>query len=133
MTTESFLEKRLQRFTVLDISLIKCVYFLVGLLVASLYPELVDLSFGFYLILCIFCAMPVYVRLFSQSGPLVSKIKSYLKTNNLSNQMLLFLATLFFALMVAALMPVITEYPWWGYVLAMVILAIKPLKTSWVW
>ena len=133
MTAESFLEKRLQKFSILDLSLIKSVYFILGLLIASLYSDLTDISWIYYLVMGIFCSAPLMVHLFSQEGTLIEKAKIYLKTNNPANQMLLFLSTFFFALMIGNLLPMLTEFAWWIYVLAMLVLAIKPLQTSWVW
>ena len=133
MTAESFLEKRLQKFSIVDLSLIKSVYFILGLLVASLYSDLTDISWIYYLIMSVFCSAPLLVHLFSQEGTFFEKVHIYLKTNNPANQMLLFLSTFFFALMVANLLPVLTEFAWWIYVILMLILATKPLQTSWVW
>ncbi len=133
MTAESYLEQKLQKFSILDISLIKLVYFVLSLLICSLYPDLLEIHWAFYLLMSIFCAMPILVHLLSQSGGFLEKVKIYLKTNNPANQMLLFLSTFFFALMLGTLLPVITELAWWVYVIAIIILAIKPLQTSWVW
>lgn len=133
MTTESFLEKRLQKFSILDISLIKSVYFILGLLIASLYPQLIDSSWVFYFILSILCATPLSIHLFAQKGNYFQKLRLYLKTNNPSNQMLLFLSTFFFALMISCILPMLTEFSWWVYFTLIIALAIKPLQTSWIW
>lgn len=133
MTAESFLKKRLQKFSILDLALIKLVYFVLGLLVASLHPQLIDNDWLFYLIISLFCATPLLIHLFAQKGNYSEKLRLYLKTNNPSNQMLLFLSTFFFALMVACLAPILTEFSWWIYLAIIVACAIKPLQTSWVW
>lgn len=133
MTIESYLEKKLQKFSVVDLVFIKTVYLVLGLLVCSLYPKLITLHWFYYLILSFFCSLPLMVHLFSQKGNLTKKITKYLKTNNPANQMLLFLATFFFALMLGTLIPVIIELNWWIYLIVIIILAIKPLRTSWVW
>lgn len=133
MTAESFLKKRLQKFSILDLALIKLVYFVIGLLVASLYPQLIGNDWLFYLIISLFCATPLLIHLFAQKGNYSEKLRLYLKTNNPSNQMLLFLSTFFFALMVACLAPILTEFSWWIYLAIIVACAIKPLQTSWVW
>ncbi len=40
MTVESYLESKLKKFSILDIALIKSVYFVSGLLICLLYPVL---------------------------------------------------------------------------------------------
>ena len=133
MTAESYLESKLQKFSILDLALIKSVYFIVGLLVCALYPKLIMLDWFFYFIVGVFCSMPLGVHLFSQTGTFLEKTTTYLKTNNASNQMLLFFSTFFFALMIGTLIPVITHLYWWVYLIAIIGLAIKPLQTSWIW
>jgi hypothetical protein len=133
MSVESYLEAKLQRFSILDLSLVKSVYFVFGLLLCSLYPKLLMLNWWFYLILVVLCALPLEVHLFSQKGNLIEKMTAYLKTNNPSNQVLLFLSVFFFSAMIAVLLPFLTYAYWWVYVILMVCLAIKPLQTSWFW
>jgi hypothetical protein len=81
----------------------------------------------------ILCAIPLEIHLFSQKGNLFEKMHAYLKTNNPSNQVLMFLTMFFFALMLATLMPVLASAQWWVYVIIIVLLAIKPLTKSWFW
>ncbi|MDF1757494.1 MAG: hypothetical protein P1U74_04270 [Legionellaceae bacterium] len=133
MTAESYLKEKLQKFSIVDIGLIKGVYLLVGLLLCSLYPKLITIHWFFYLIVSIFCSLPIWVHLFSQKGSLIKKATEYLKTNNPANQTLLFFTMFFFALMLGSLIPAITQFDWWVYLIAIVVLAIKPLQTSWIW
>jgi hypothetical protein len=133
MAMERFLSKKLQQFSVLDMGLIKCVYLIFGLLIFSLYPKLSVLNWWFYLTLAILCSIPLWVHLFFQKGSLLKKIHAYLKTNNPSNQMLLAMAMFFFALTFGVLLPSLVGLPWWIYLGAMIILAIKPLTVSWFW
>jgi hypothetical protein len=133
MTTERFLSKKLQQFSILDIGLIKCVYLLLGLLIFSLYPKLSTLDWWFYLPLAILCSIPLWVHFFSQKGSLLKKMQAYLKTNSPSNQMLLAMAMFFFALTFGLLLPTLVSFHWWIYLGAMIILAIKPLTVSWFW
>lgn len=133
MSAESFLSNQLRKFTLVDFVFVKSVYFVVGLFIYSLYPALSSLGWWFYLIFTIICAFPLYVHLFSQSGNLWQKAHEYLKTNNPSNQVLLFLSLFYFALMVGSLIPVLVSGSWWVYVLIIVVLAIKPLTKTWFW
>ncbi|BCA96069.1 hypothetical protein TUM19329_24300 [Legionella antarctica] len=57
MTAESYLESKLQKFSILDIALIKSVYFVSGLLICLLYPKLLSLGWWFYLILTVDLAL----------------------------------------------------------------------------
>ena len=133
MTVESFLEEKLQKFSIVDLAFVKSVYFVVGLLVCSLYPKLAMISWLFYFLLCLICAVPLWIHLFAQSGNLLEQMQTYIKTNNPSNQVLLFLSMFFLGLMVASLLPFLASVYWWIYVIILVGLAIKPLQTSWFW
>lgn len=133
MTIETFLSKKLQQFSILDLSLVKSVYLVMGLLIFSLYPNLSSLDWWFYLIIAVLCALPLWGHLFSQKGNFTKKMKGYLKTNNPSNQVLLALSVFFSALVLGVLFPVLVSAEWWIYVIIMVILAIKPLTVTWVW
>ncbi len=133
MTTERYLSKQLQKFSILDLTLVKLVYLVFGILIFSLYSELTLLSWWFYFALALLCNCPLLIHLFSQKGPLVEKIQKYIKTNNPSNQVLLFLNVFFLALMLCTLIPVLASASWWVYVILMIITGIKPLTTTWVW
>lgn len=133
MTAESYLSKKLQKFSILDLALVKSVYFVFGLLILVLYPNLSALDWWFYLVLLIMCAMPLEVHLFSQPGGLVKKIHAYLKTNNPSHQVLLFLSVFFSACMFGVLFPMLVSGAWWLYVIIMIPLAIKPMTKTWFW
>jgi len=133
MSVESVLKEKLQKFSIVDLSLIKSVYFVFSLLIASLYAPLLQLSAFYYLLMTLITAIPLWIHLFSQEGSYFDKVHAYLKTNNPSNQVLLFLSVFFFTMMLASLLPFLTYAAWWIYVLLMVGLAIKPLQTSWVW
>ena len=130
MTIDSFLSKKLQQFSILDLGLVKCVYLVVGLLIYSLYPKLAALNWWFYLVLTVLCSMPLWIHLFSQKGTLLEKMHYYLKTNNPSNQVLLALAMFFLALMLGTLLPIVVSAHWWIYVVVITILAIKPLTVT---
>ena len=62
MTMDSFLSKKLQQFSILDLGLVKLVYFVFGLLIFSLYPKLSTISWLFYLILTVICIMPLWIQ-----------------------------------------------------------------------
>lgn len=133
MTAESFLSQKLQKFSIVDFGCVKIVYLVLGLLIFSLYMPLMGLSWWFYLVLAALCALPLYIHLFSQPGGMIEKMHRYLKTNNPSNQVLLFLSMFFFSLMLGALMPVLTSFHWWIYVTVMIIFALKPMTKTWLW
>ncbi|MDF1678343.1 MAG: hypothetical protein P1U32_06575 [Legionellaceae bacterium] len=133
MTAESFLSKQLHKFSLVDLSLVKSVYFVFGLLFSTLYPRLSFLDWWFYCILFIICWLPLAVHFFSLEGDLFEKARAFLKTNNPSNQVLLFLSTFFFALMLCVLIPPLIGVYWWIYLIIMVVLAMKPLTKTWCW
>lgn len=133
MTIESFLEKKLQRFSIVDFSLIKSAYFFISLLIFSLYPKLSEIDWWFYCLLALLCGMPLWVHFFSQPGNLIKKMHGYLKTNGPATQVLLFLSVFFFSLMLGVLMPFLMSFPWYYSLITAVILAIKPLTITWFW
>lgn len=133
MTAEGFLSKQLQKFSLVDLSLVKSVYFVFGLLIFTLYPRLSFLDWWFYGILFLLCWMPLAIHYFSLDGDFLGKAQAFLKTNNPSNQVLLFLSTFFFAFMLCALMPFLANIYWWIYLILMIGLAIKPLGKTWFW
>lgn len=133
MTVERYLESQLQKFSILDLTLVEAVYFVVGLLVASLYTDLLTLNWLFYLMMFLLCALPLWIHLFAQKGNLRQQISAYIRTNNPANQVLLFLASFFFALMIASIWPVMASMAWWAYVFIIICIAIKPLHTTWFW
>jgi hypothetical protein len=133
MTVESFLEEKLQKFSIIDLSCIKLVYFFMSLMIYVLYPTLSALSWFCYLLLYLLSAMPLYIHLFSQPGTLLEKTHGYLKTNDPAKQVLLFLAVFFFALTLATFIPSLLTLPWWQYFLIAAIFAIKPMTVSWFW
>ena len=133
MSLESFLSKKLQRFSFLDIVLVKLVYLVVTFLIFSLYSPLKSLDWWAYLTLAVIAALPLYVHEFSVSGSLPKKLQNYLKTNNPSNQVLLFLTMFGFGCMLCTLFHVLASYAWWYYVIAIVVLAIKPATKNLYW
>ncbi|MCH9717835.1 MAG: hypothetical protein K0U24_06120 [Gammaproteobacteria bacterium] len=133
MTAESFLSKQLQKFTLVDLSLVKSVYFVFGLLIFTLYSRLSFLDWWFYGVMFVLCWLPLAVHFFSQEGSVLEKAHAFLKTNNPSNQVLIFLSTFFFSFMLCVLIPVLASVAWWVYVIIMAVLAIKPLTKTWCW
>lgn len=133
MTAESFLNKNLQKFSIIDIALIKWVYFVLSLMVFHFYPSLSHLDWWFYGALMLIAILPLWVHLFSQKGSYFDKVRTYLKTNTSSNQVLLFFACFFAALMIGVLCPILVTFKWWIYVIVIIVLAIKPLTVSWIW
>lgn len=133
MTTEHFLSQQLQKFSLVDLSFVKTVYFLFGLLIFTVYPRLSFIDWWFYGVLFLICWLPLAVHFFGQTGGVFEKAHAFLKTNNPSNQVLLFLSTFFFAFMLADLIPILTHVYWWVYLILMIVFAIKPLTKTWCW
>jgi hypothetical protein len=133
MTIEQFLEEKLRKFSIVDFALVKSVYFFISLMVCSLYSTLLSISWVFYFTLTFLCLFPLWVHLFSQPGSYLTKAHGYLRTNDPAKQVLVFLSTFFFALMLGVLIPVIVSYTWWFYCIIAIVLAIKPLTVTWFW
>lgn len=133
MYEEEFLSEKLQQFSLLDIALVKLVYFLVGLLVATNYLPLTNISWIFYLLMLLTAAFPIVIHLFSFEGSYIEKARMYLKTNKPSYQVLLFFSQFFFACMVVVLVPVLIVVPWYVYAILIVVFAIKPMRSNMFW
>jgi len=133
MDTETYLSKQLQKFSKTDFALVKLTYLFFGFLIISLYPALISLSWIFYLLLIILCAFPLYIHLFSLSGNYQEKLEQYLKTNNPSNQVLLFLSLFFTSCFITTLFPMLAEIRWYVYLIIMFIFALIPMRKTWFW
>ncbi|WP_265658181.1 hypothetical protein [Francisella philomiragia] len=133
MYEEEFLSEKLQRFTLVDIALVKIVYFLVGLLIISSYSILALVSWVFYLLMFLTAVFPIVIHLLSFEGSYIEKAHKYLKTNKPSYQVLLFFSMFFFACMLAVLIPVLLDVPWYVYVILIAIFAIKPMRSNMFW
>lgn len=133
MSIESFLNKRLQKFSGLDFTLVNLVYITLSLLVFHFYPKLHLLDWWFYFTVMIVALFPQTVHLYSQSGNHFEKLRAYLQTNTSSNQMLSFIALFFAGLCIGVVYPVLTTFQWWIYLIVIAVLAIKPLTVSRVW
>ncbi|ACD30401.1 hypothetical protein Q0N14_02030 [Francisella tularensis subsp. mediasiatica] len=133
MYEEQFLAEKLQQFSLLDIALVKIVYFLVGLLVATNYIVLTSVSWIFYLLMFLIAVFPIVIHLFSFEGSYIQKARKYLKTNKPSYQVLLFFSMFFFACTLAVLIPALSLVPWYVYLILIVIFAIKPMRSNMFW
>lgn len=133
MSAEGFLTAQLRKFSLLDIALVKLVYLLVGLLIASQYEPLMKVDGWVYIALVIICAMPLYLRLFANPGRWLDKSRAYLATNDPAHQVLLFLCMLFSALWLSGIFPVLMSAPWWAYLCLIAVLAIKPMTKTVFW
>lgn len=133
MTAEQFLSEKLRRFSLLDISLVKAVYFLFGLLIFVLYPALESLDWWFYGLLGLAAAFPLWLHFFTFEGSYFDKGRAYLKSNSPALQVLLFMTQMFFALMLACLIPWLVSGEWWLYLVLIFVLAIKPMTTTVFW
>ncbi|MBK2094439.1 hypothetical protein IB680_01915 [Francisella philomiragia] len=133
MYEEEFLSEKLQRFTLVDIALVKIVYFLVGLLIISSYSTLALVSWVFYLLMFLTAVFPIVIHLLSFEGSYIEKALKYLKTNKPSYQVLLFFSMFFFACMLAVLIPALLDVPWYIYVILIAVFAIKPMRSNMFW
>ena len=133
MYEEEFLSEKLQKFSLVDIALVKCVYFLVGLLIATSYLVLTTVSWVFYTLMFLIAALPIVLHLLSFEGSYLEKARQYLKTNKPAYQVLLFFSMFFFACAIAVLLPAATLVPWYAYVVLIGLLAIKPMRSNLFW
>lgn len=133
MSVEQFLSGKLRKFSIFDIGLVKAVYFLLGLLVCSVYPALAEPDWWFWLSLAIVSGFPLMIRVFSFPGGWFEKGRAYLENNSPALQVLLFLTQLFAAFLLADLLPVLVSGAWWIYVGLIVLLAIKPMTRTVFW
>ncbi|EDZ90828.1 hypothetical protein [Francisella tularensis] len=133
MYEEQFLAEKLQQFSLLDIALVKIVYFLVSLLVATNYIVLTSVSWIFYLLMFLIAVFPIVIHLFSFEGSYIQKARKYLKTNKPSYQVLLFFSMFFFACTLAVLIPALSLVPWYVYMILIIIFAIKPMRSNMFW
>ncbi|APC91067.1 MULTISPECIES: hypothetical protein [Francisella] len=133
MYEEQFLAEKLQQFTLVDIALVKIVYFLVGVLVATNYLVLTTVSWIFYLLMFLTAVFPIVIHLFSFEGSYIEKARMYIKTNKPSYQVLLFFSQFFFACMLVVLVPILIVVPWYVYAILIVVFAIKPMRSNMFW
>jgi hypothetical protein len=133
MSVEQFLSGKLRKFSILDIGLVKAVYFLFGLLLYSAYVPLRQPDWWFWLLLGGVSGFPLVIHLFSFPGNWFAKGRAYLESNSPALQVLLFLTQLFAAFLVAALLPVLASGAWWIYVGLIALLAIKPMTKTVFW
>lgn len=134
MSAETFLSKKLRLFNIIEYILVMAVYFIVGLLIVSIYPPLRAIDWWFYLILMIVCVFPLIIHLISQPGDtLKSKLNSCVKSNSASLQVLLFFVMFFFSCITELIFPILIHVKWWVYLIFIVILSIKPLQKNWFW
>jgi hypothetical protein len=133
MNIEQFLTGKLRKFSIVDIGFVKAVYFLLGLLVYSIYAPLASPGWWFWLLLGVISGFPLVIHFFGFPGSWFEKGRAYLQSNSPALQVLLFLTQLFVAFMLADLLPVLAGGPLWIYVVLIVLLAIKPMTKTMFW
>lgn len=134
MSSETYFSEKLRLFNVIEYILVMLVYFVVGLLIVSIYPPLRGIDWWFYLLLMIVCVFPLIIHLISQPGDtLKSKLYSCVKSNSPSLQVLLFLAMFFLSCIAEFIFPFLVQVKWWLYLIIIVILSLKPLQKTWFW
>ena len=133
MYEEDFLSEKLQHFSIVDIGFVKIVYLLIGILIATNYMALLNISWMFYIVMYLIAVMPITLHLLSFEGTYIEKSRQYLKTNKPSYQVLLFFAMFFLGCALAVLIPILTMIPWFVYIVLIVALAIKPMRSNMYW
>ena len=133
MYEEEFLSEKLQHFSLVDIGFVKIVYLLIGILIATNYMALLNISWIFYILLYFVAVVPIALHLLSFEGTYIEKSRQYLKTNKPSYQVLLFFAMFFLGCTLAVLVPVLSMVPWFVYIVLIVALAIKPMRSNMYW
>ncbi len=133
MNIEKFLSEKLQRFSLVDIMLVRVVYLLIGLLTASLYTQLAMISWIFYVVMMLIAGSPIIFRLFSFEGSMLSRAKQFVKSNMPSFQILLFFISFFLGCALVSAIPWLIGVDWWIYVGLIVVFAIKPMKSNMFW
>ncbi|WP_162902411.1 hypothetical protein [Facilibium subflavum] len=114
MSMEQYLSHQLQKFSLLDIALVKIVYLLCGVLVALNYSPLLQVGWLFYLIMMLISAIPLLLHFFSIPGSYLQKAKHYLGSNKPAYQVLLFFTMFFLGCLLSTVMPFLQVIPWWG-------------------
>lgn len=133
MYEEQFLAEKLQQFSLLDIALVKIVYFLVGLLVATNYIVLTSVSWIFYLLMFLIAVFPIVIHLFSHLRVHISKKRVNI-LKQISHHTKYFCSLVcFFACTLAVLIPALSLVPWYVYLILIIIFAIKPMRSNMFW
>ena len=123
----------MHKFSLLDIVLVELVYLLVGMLIATNYFALMNMSWIFDIVLALIAGVPILLHLFTIEGSLLDKIHHYVETNNPAYQTLLFFSMFFIGCTLVNLLPILTSVPWYAYVILIIILAIKPMRSNLFW
>ncbi|MED7789089.1 hypothetical protein [Francisella sp. 19X1-34] len=133
MFEEEYISENLHKFSLLDIILVEIVYFLVGVLIATNYYALMNMSWIFDIVIALIAMAPIIIHLFTIQGSLLDKIHHYVETNNPAYQTLLFFSMFFLGCTLANLLPVLSLVPWYGYIILMIVLSIKPMRSNLFW
>ena len=133
MNVEKFLSEKLRKFSLLDICLVRVVYLLIGLLVATSYTPLSNISSIFYFIMLVIAAIPLLAHFFATKGTFIVKAKEFINTNTPAYQVLLFFVSFFLGCALCVLIPAFEYVEWYYYVALIVIFAIKPITSNIYW
>ncbi|MCL2673269.1 MAG: hypothetical protein FWF01_02655 [Alphaproteobacteria bacterium] len=120
------LATKLRKLSLVEFACVKIVYIIFAMLVAGLFPDLLDVSGWAYLVLTLVAAAPLWVHLASFQGNIISKARQYLKHNDPAHQALTLISCFSFGLLLAVLFPLLAMGAWWVYILLMVAFAIAP-------
>lgn len=126
MKTYQYLSQKLQRLSLADFACIKGVYVILGVLLVSVYPALLNISIWAYVILAAISAAPLVLFALSFKGSLIQKETEYLKYNNPSNQVLTLISCCSVGIIIAEVFPFMSSAFWGVYLSLMILLALKP-------
>jgi hypothetical protein len=132
MNLENYLSKKLSKMSLIDMSAIKIIYFIFGLMCFSIYPKFNSLDWWVYLIFTIIPSFPLLVHFYGEKGSFKHKIKNYLLTNTMARQVLLLLSVLNFSFLLGISFPVLISFPIGFYLIAILVFSPVPFYDIWI-
>ena len=126
MQLYQFLTGKLRKFTVVEFSMVKWIYVILGVLIASLYAPVHSVSGWAWLIVSFIAALPLIVYTCSFPGNIIEKSRQYIQNNTPMNQVLTLISGVFFGIAFSVFFPVLSSCAWWIYLVIIAILFVKP-------
>lgn len=134
MSLNKTIETHLRKMSILDISLIKTIYLLLGFLIAACYPKLLTLDWQVYLIVMIITVIPFLLGVFGEKeqGYIKKAMKFLSKKWTPAHQVLLLLYILSVSFILAIFFPVLSSFSFESYLVVIILLMIKPFYNIWL-
>ncbi|MCL2473758.1 MAG: hypothetical protein FWF23_02480 [Alphaproteobacteria bacterium] len=126
MAIYQFLTGKLRKFTVVEFSMVKWIYVILGVLIAALYAPVLAVSGWAWLIVSFIAGLPLILYTFTFPGNMIEKSRQYIQNNTPMNQVLTLLSGVFFGIAAAVFFPILSSCAWWVYVVLIVVLIAKP-------